>query len=311
MKRMISFILVLCLLVPLGAISVFADDDSGWELEEYVDDFGDSTGEAYLRSIVPGTFSNTATSGESMRVILGYAPDEAAFLFRLVEYDDTLKVKATYTDTDSKVIKIKIGDEITEGTLTGTPPNGDLLLVGGACLIKIYDALSTGQEVRTIIEVANSKYTFSMDGSNFSECLDAYWESNPDLTNPLYYDKTNFIRFESLFSIQDGMYTFSSENGSYVFGGQQSVDDTDPSKTYYFFEGIMDEAGGSSANLIVDLYDFYLANYPHQRVQVDDPVFTFLDMEYCFDDGSGNTLIVQRSMTNDRFDFDVMIEYAE
>ncbi len=196
MKRIITFILVLCLLIPVGAISVFADSGSSWELTEFVDDFGDPTDEAYLRSIVSGTFSNTATTDEDMKVIIGYSPDDAVFMFRLVEYDDTLKVKATYTDGDSKTIKIKIGDEITEGTLIGTPPNGDLLLTGGSCLINIYNALVDGLDVRFIVEIAGSKYSFLADGKGFSENADEYWAQNPDKSNGLYYPGTELYKLD-------------------------------------------------------------------------------------------------------------------
>ena len=198
MKRVISIILVLCLLIPVGAISVFADDGSSWELTEFVDDFGDPTGEAYLRSIVSGTFSNTATPEENMRVILAYSPDRAVFTFRLVEYNDTLKIKATYTDSDSKTIKIKIDDEITEGTLTGTAPNGDLLLTGGLCLVKIYNAFLNGQDVRFIVEIGSSKYSFSADGKGFVDCLNDYFEASPNKTNILFYSGTGFIKLEYL-----------------------------------------------------------------------------------------------------------------
>ena len=216
MKRVISIILVLCLLIPVGAISVFADDGSSWELTEFVDDFGDPTGEAYLRSIVSGTFSNTATPEENMRVILAYSPDRAVFTFRLVEYNDTLKIKATYTDSDSKTIKVKIDDEITEGTLTGTAPNGDLLLTGGLCLIKIYDAFLNGQDVRFIVEIGSSKYSFSADGKGFSDCLDEYWAQNPEKSNGLCYPGTEFIKLDYFIEGDNLKLSYPSEDGNAI-----------------------------------------------------------------------------------------------
>lgn len=207
MKRVISFILVLCLLAPLGAISVFADDGSSWELKEFVDDFGDPTGEAYLRSIVPGTFSNTAAQGENMRVVLGYLPQKLGdnyvptLTFRLVEYDDTLKVKATYTESDDITIKVKIDDEITEGQLIGTPPNGDLQLIGGPCLKKIYDTLIEAEQgVRTIIEIGSSKYSFTIDSEGFVNCLNDYNRSNPESVLDYYYRGTDILRAEYIVS---------------------------------------------------------------------------------------------------------------
>ena len=207
MKRLISFILMFCLLVPLGAISVFADDGSSWELKEFVDDFGDPTGETYLRSIVSGTFSNTATSDENMKVVIGYLPQKLGdnyvptLTFRVVEYDDTLKVKATYTESDDITIKVKIDDEITEGQLIGTPPNGDLRLIGGPCILKIYDTLvEAEQDVRTIIEIGSSKYSFTIDSEGFVNCLNEYNELNPESVLDYYYRGTDILRAEYIVS---------------------------------------------------------------------------------------------------------------
>ena len=234
MKRVISIILVLCLLIPVGAISVFADDGSSWELTEFVDDFGDPTGEAYLRSIVSGTFSNTATPEENMRVILAYSPDRAVFTFRLVEYNDTLKIKATYTDSDSKTIKIKIDDEITEGTLTGTAPNGDLLLTGGLCLIKIYDAFLNGQDVRFIVEIGSSKYSFSADGKGFSETADEYWEQNPDNSNGLYFPGTELYKLEYFIGKIDGNTVVLDDGHTYSMSC--SEDKIGDAGAYYYYK---------------------------------------------------------------------------
>ena len=47
------------------------EDDSigSWENTEVVDEFGDATGESAIRSVVSGTFSNTATAESDLTVV--------------------------------------------------------------------------------------------------------------------------------------------------------------------------------------------------------------------------------------------------
>ncbi len=307
MKRVISIILVLCLLIPVGAISVFADDGSSWELAEFVDDFGDPTGEAYLRSIVSGTFSNTATTDEGMKVIIGYSPDDAAFTFRLVEYDDTLKVKATYTDGDSKTIKIKIGDEITEGTLIGTPPNGDLLLTEGPCLVKTCTAFMNGLDVRFIVEIAGSKYSFSADGKGFSDCLDSYFEENPDKTNLLFYSGTGFVRLEYLLNTRPSCDTSSAGDVAtsykYYMSYSPSIayaDETmDPSKIFHsYYRNSYEKITATYEELIKKIKS---AGYSTQDVNLSEKA---QGDAIGYVDAAGNMLFMTLSRNADNSDID-------
>ena len=308
MKRVISFILVLCLLVPLGAIGAFADDSSSWELTEFVDDFGDPTGEAYLRSIVSGTFSNTATTDEGMKVIIGYSPDAAAFTFRLVEYDDTLKVKATYTDGDSKSIKIKIDDEITEGTLIGTPPNGDLLLTGGPCLIKIYNALVDGLDVRFIVEIADSKYSFSADGIGFSKCVEDYLTAAQVETDSIFYEGTNFHRLESLLSKNfDGTYILPNNNKLYTIAMKQEEEDISGGKHYHYEAIKVDPLDDKDFGTFG--FEDNLRNYESEYESLEWCGFSTNGSVYY--DGDGNRLRSEGFFGKDSFTYDIYINYAE
>ena len=170
MKRVISFALVLCLLIPFGTGALAAE--ANWEVSYYVDDFGDPTDNAYLRGVFSGTFSNTATSSSPLTVVVYYNLDYAVFSFRLLEYDD---VPATYTSSEAEniVFKIKTADGvISEGTLSGSEPNGDLFLRNSLPVCdKVLDALQKGEDVRCIIEFSRSKYNFTMAGVDFPDCL--------------------------------------------------------------------------------------------------------------------------------------------
>lgn len=153
-----------------------------WQVDYLVDDFGDSTDKACLKSVVAGEFSNTATMGDDLAVVIFMCPscsnDEntSSFAFRLIEYNDH---PATYLSSDEIIMKVKIGEEIIEETLFGAAPNGDLLLMNGLVagqfvksdlFAAIYNALVLGQEsVRCIVEIGSSKYSFTIDGKGFAD----------------------------------------------------------------------------------------------------------------------------------------------
>lgn len=194
MKRMISFFLAMvmmwtflaCGVTALAAEDVSAseadetEEASDWEIDYYVDDFGDPTDTAYIRGIFTGTFSNTATSSSDLTVVVFYDPEDSVFSFRLLEYD---RVKATYSASEEDAIefKIKTGETISEGTLKGVAPNEDLYLAGGddsntiinrillSMLIK--NLLKVGGDVRCIIEIGSSTYNFKMTGTGFGDRL--------------------------------------------------------------------------------------------------------------------------------------------
>lgn len=48
------------------------DDIGKWGIGNYVDDFGDDTGEHFIYQVVYGTFSNTATAGSTLKVTLRF-----------------------------------------------------------------------------------------------------------------------------------------------------------------------------------------------------------------------------------------------
>lgn len=170
MKHVVSFALVLCLLVPFGTGALAAE--AGWAVDYYVDDFGDPTDEAYLRGVFSGDFSNTATASSPLTVVVFYDLDYEAFSFRLLEYDN---VPATYIGSEAEniVFKIKTADDvISEGTLIGDEPNGDLFLGSGLPVSnRILPALRKGEDVRCIVELGSSKYNFTMNGAGFPDSL--------------------------------------------------------------------------------------------------------------------------------------------
>ena len=104
-------------------VATFGD----WYENEYVDDFGDSTGKIFCASICQGTFENTATSEEDLAVVVFYEPRKESLTFRLLEYENK---KATYLDSDEIAFKYKIDKKTGECTPKVQLQNGDLELTG-------------------------------------------------------------------------------------------------------------------------------------------------------------------------------------
>ena len=121
-------------------ISGLEDDSVGrWENTEVVDEFGDATGESAIRSVVSGTFSNTATAESDLTVVAfitmgvpayssDFISDNATLIsntltyptsaynvqFRLLEYD---KTPATHLKSDNMILKTKVGEDEEDALL--------------------------------------------------------------------------------------------------------------------------------------------------------------------------------------------------
>lgn len=210
MKKTISLILALMLFLSLcacGATPTEPQEESMetpiptpepapiWTLNYLTDDFGDPTDKACVATVVSGTFNNTATTGSNLDVVVVYHPAVSnedrisGFSFQLIEYGEH---PATYLQSDEAMLKIKIGDEITEDYLMGTPPNGDLFILNSGilernsadvgdpnlsetdgvweCYKPIFNTLLLNQQdIRCIIEIGGSEYSFTLNGNGFEE----------------------------------------------------------------------------------------------------------------------------------------------
>ena len=146
-------------------------DLSVWMLANVVDEFGDTVEDnedIIFKSLSIGDFSNTATSSSSLTVeIVDMVLMNNVFSFKLLEYD---KTPATYTNSSSLSMKVKIGDEISEYSLIGTPPNSSLVLgVNNNDGNDLFNALYSGNDVRCIINIDSSQYNFTIYSNGFKE----------------------------------------------------------------------------------------------------------------------------------------------
>ena len=155
----------------LGDIVNNEDDvaSGDWFVGETVAEFGDSTGSTFCYTTCMGTFTNSATSGSDLAAGVYYVSSRQVFLFRLLEYN---KTDATYLSNADISIKCKVDEYVFDDTLLGDAPNGYLILPSNNnSYKKIYDYLIEGKEIRTVIYIDNSKYSFAISGNGFKDAL--------------------------------------------------------------------------------------------------------------------------------------------
>ena len=114
---------------PIGIIQ------TNWEVDYYVDEFGDKTNDAYVRGEFHGTFSNSATNGSSLTVYVYMDKDKPnRIAFRLLEYDSH---KATAISSDKVTLKIKteIG---TTYSYSLSNSGGDFYCIDSALKTKVF-----------------------------------------------------------------------------------------------------------------------------------------------------------------------------
>lgn len=149
-------------------------ENNVWSAQQTTDEFGDITDDSVstISASFIGTFSNTATAESDLTVNVSFIQKSAdghyAAYFSLLEYNDHA---ATYLDSDSILLKVKIDGNTSEYTLSGIAPNGELSLGEdnldyGADII--YNALYQGREVRCIIAIGSSSYNFALQSENFA-----------------------------------------------------------------------------------------------------------------------------------------------
>lgn len=157
-------------------------DDSEWEIDNYVDDWGDDTEDQYLRTIVKGTFSNSATTGSDLQADVFFDKDH--FWFRLLEYSgDTTP---TIYSTGHILIMLKIGDSKYDTTLpiAEAGSNNDIYLKNYYKLFPILlNALKNEEpEIKIKIAILNDyaspqEFNFIISGTGFNKLYNKLYGS--------------------------------------------------------------------------------------------------------------------------------------
>ena len=246
------------------------EDDSigSWENTEVVDEFGDATGESAIRSVVSGTFSNTATAESDLTVVAfitmgvpayssDFISDNATLIsntltyptsaynvqFRLLEYD---KTPATHLKSDNMILKTKVGEDVEEYILIGNEDNSDLLVNpvimdktgferNGELLLK---DLYEGNDVRCIVEIGSSKYKFTLEAGNFQKIID---ENNLEKPLDAEGQEQRFKDQKAAAHLEKAESVIKSKTDFIAAYVNHTDADNNYESGYYYFNGHADE----------------------------------------------------------------------
>ena len=246
------------------------EDDSigSWENTEVVDEFGDATGESAIRSVVSGTFSNTATAESDLTVVAfitmgvpayssDFISDNATLIsntltyptsayneqFRLLEY---YKKPATHLKSDNMILKTKVGEEVEEYILIGNEDNSDLLvnpvIMGktgfernGELLLK---DLYEGNDVRCIVEIGSSKYKFTLEAGNFQKIID---ENNLEKPLDAEGQEQRFKDQKAAAHLEKAESVIKSKTDFIAAYVNHTDEDNDYESGFYYFKAHADE----------------------------------------------------------------------
>lgn len=148
-----------------------------WEQKFYVDDFGDATTESYITIQTEGTFSNSATEGSDLRVVL--IVDDGDLRIDLYEYGEGPAL--TFEGGNGGVVKFKIGDEVISAKTIYDDDNGDLMFWSGGINISnastYLNKMFAKSTVKCVVEVKPefsntfNKYVFDIPTRNLESLL--------------------------------------------------------------------------------------------------------------------------------------------
>ena len=151
------------------------DSTINWELKYYVDEFKEPTEEWYITNSEPfrGEFSNTATEGSEVAVIL--LIDQEVLSIVLYEYGTNQVKNIFYNDDIDYNITVRLPDGTdyeTTGFMYGKNKAGDRIFIESPGKDDILEALQGTGELKFIVQDTSDSFTqylFTVQASNFSE----------------------------------------------------------------------------------------------------------------------------------------------
>lgn len=187
-------ILALCVAVSSGGE---ASENNTWQMGQYVDDFGDPTGNSFLYTEAEGTFSNTAASDAALLVKIRYNKSSDSIELELMEYKE--KSAVFYTNSDI-TLKFKVDGQIYSHSLSSSNAPGNIIGVNDksqnwadvnssmsareqlntiqktrtfekSAFQQISKFLMDGKDIRFVLQIDSSKYSFTIPANGFSEAL--------------------------------------------------------------------------------------------------------------------------------------------
>lgn len=140
-----------------------------WELRDYVDEFGLSTGKSFISTTVyDGKFSNSATTNSKLTAVMQVDKDDVMII--LYEYARN-QVKCSYKSDQYSITMLDTNNE--KHYLSGTMYNGGFrIYIADAYRSTVLNALKGSGTVRFYVVLSDritTTYSFSIETSNFRD----------------------------------------------------------------------------------------------------------------------------------------------
>lgn len=151
--------------------------DTRWRVSYLTDEAGRPTDKACTAVYAVGTFGNGSNgAGLVVNVIDAPACSNADFIasigFELLEYGST---PAVYSSGDRVIMRVQVGDKVTEEELFGAAPTGMLFVYNSgkypsALYAAIYNAMIRNSgEINCTIIIGSTEYSFRLSADGFVE----------------------------------------------------------------------------------------------------------------------------------------------
>ena len=162
----------------VGTCERCGESFGAWTVKHYVDEFNDPTSRKYIttKSLISGTFSNTATTNSKLTAKI--LVDSVSISFILYEYGSQ-QVKSSIS-TEYR-ISIKCGYYKT--TIYGDMNTDRITVYGSSDKYDLLTCLTSGSTVTFYIEdtkYRTTNYLFSVESSNFNELYGKTFGSTAD-----------------------------------------------------------------------------------------------------------------------------------
>lgn len=141
---------------------------SNWEIDYYIDSFGDDTDDSFVVGTFTGTFSNSAANGAELTVFVYLDPSlPGSVTIRLLEYG-SYKITAGSKDI------IYIDTKDTSGSTHFYYDNDNIQVYNGDLYVKVSDfrkAIENNEELKIVVTIGNNEYRFTTDNIGLSDVL--------------------------------------------------------------------------------------------------------------------------------------------
>ena len=195
MKRFVGLLLMTILLMVV--FSAFADT---WEVDYFLDDFGDKTDCWYIRTDTMGTY-NYSNSSSGIKAFVVFSDTTAYFTLYDVVNLQYLGSKLVNNSSVTKAYEIMVRTvkgETSSFTAQMAARSDKIEILNTEEAIALAKVINSGEETRVVIKPKGSsieKYTFTIERDDFLKKLpsDSYLKSQVDNRRYAFIDKAGRI----------------------------------------------------------------------------------------------------------------------